>query len=203
MPKTTIEDVRCSLARLPEEGRASEAALQAAVAVILRECDDDLHVLLIRRAEREGDPWSGDIAFPGGRIDATDAGPREAAERETLEEVAMRLDEATYLGRLGEIAGHSESVIVSAFVYSVDEIGPLQLNHEVVEAFWRSLATLEETERHTEQAFRFYDEDVLLPATRILDGEGPVLWGMTYRFLEMLMSLLDRKIPGTPGHVDE
>ncbi|NCO50914.1 MAG: NUDIX domain-containing protein, partial [Deltaproteobacteria bacterium] len=55
-------------------------------------------LLFIRRAERENDPWSGDIAFPGGGIEAQDIDCRAAAERETREEIGLSLTQKEYLG---------------------------------------------------------------------------------------------------------
>ena len=64
---------------------------QAAVAVVLREGDSGSEILFIERSTREDDPWSGHMAFPGGRVEAADANTRAAAERETLEEVGVSL----------------------------------------------------------------------------------------------------------------
>ena len=64
---------------------------RAAVAMIFREVEDEPEILLIRRADREGDPWSGHIAFPGGRVDPTDISTQATAERETLEEIGLDL----------------------------------------------------------------------------------------------------------------
>ena len=79
---------------------------RAAVAMILRDRPGGPEVLFIERARREGDPWSGHMAFPGGRVDPTDDGVRAAAERETLEEVGIPLRGATTLGRLDDKAGN-------------------------------------------------------------------------------------------------
>ncbi|MDP5071772.1 MAG: NUDIX domain-containing protein, partial [Congregibacter sp.] len=64
---------------------------RAAVALVLQLRDGELGVLMIRRAEREGDPWSGQMAFPGGRMDKTDANGYAVAVRETHEEVGLLL----------------------------------------------------------------------------------------------------------------
>ena len=66
---------------------------EAAVALVLAGPEDDLSLCAIRRAEHPLDPWSGHMALPGGRASAEDSGPRAVAERETLEEVGLALDE--------------------------------------------------------------------------------------------------------------
>ncbi|MBK6959862.1 MAG: NUDIX domain-containing protein [Gammaproteobacteria bacterium] len=64
---------------------------QAAVAMILADGEDDLEVCFIRRAERAGDPWSGQVAFPGGRAGRDDRNAHDVAERETWEEIGLSL----------------------------------------------------------------------------------------------------------------
>ena len=63
---------------------------RAAVAAVLGPTPEGLQLLFIERAQHPDDPWSGHIAFPGGRIEIDDPSPRAAAERETLEEVGTR-----------------------------------------------------------------------------------------------------------------
>ncbi|RHZ60972.1 hypothetical protein Glove_350g46 [Diversispora epigaea] len=48
-------------------------------------------ILYIRRALREGDRWSGQMAFPGGKQDPEDVDDLDTAERETFEEVGFDL----------------------------------------------------------------------------------------------------------------
>ena len=128
-----------------------EDRVRAAVAVVLRGQDDQAEVLFIERASRTGDPWSGHMAFPGGRLDPSDEGTREAAERETLEEVGVCLADGSYLGRLDDLEGRPERndrMVVSAYVYHMADPEPLRLNHEVREAFWFPVSELLASERH-------------------------------------------------------
>lgn len=85
---------------------------RSAVALILQLRNDDLHILMIKRAEREGDPWSGHMAFPGGRMDPGDAHGYAVAVRETEEEVGLALgSEDVCIGRLSEINADRKSVV--------------------------------------------------------------------------------------------
>src|SRR6185295_3323821 len=88
-PRLAALEARLRARELPD----SEPWLgdRAAVAAILRESATDLEALLIRRAEREDDPWSGHMAFPGGRRGAADRDIEETARRETLEEIGLDL----------------------------------------------------------------------------------------------------------------
>jgi 8-oxo-dGTP pyrophosphatase MutT (NUDIX family) len=91
--------IRRSLAgtRIPDQ----EENTHAAVALVLAGEAADLSVCLIRRAEHELDSWSGHMALPGGRVNAIDLSPREAAIRETREEVGLGPDRSPCLGSLG------------------------------------------------------------------------------------------------------
>src|SRR6478752_6570976 len=80
----------------PDDGDAS--LIWAAVAAVLVPSPDA--VLLIRRAERAGDPWSGHMALPGGRREPEDADLVETARRETFEEVGLQLARSDLLGGL-------------------------------------------------------------------------------------------------------
>lgn len=171
----------------------------ASVAMILREeADGDLSLLFIRRAHDEGDRWSGDIAFPGGRMSAQDANAQAAAERETYEEVGLQLAETDRVGRMDDLAGNRESILVSAFVYAVERRSELVPSHEVDSAFWLPLREIESPSRHLRRSFQYHDKEIFLPAIRVLDDEGSVLWGLSYRFLELLMTQARRPIPGMP-----
>lgn len=68
--------------------KTREKTRAAAVLVGLLERDGELHVLLTQRSE-ELPTHAGQIAFPGGKIDAGDAGPVECALRETFEETGV------------------------------------------------------------------------------------------------------------------
>jgi 8-oxo-dGTP pyrophosphatase MutT (NUDIX family) len=197
-PPVTLEEVREIFARYePVVGEQGER-VRAGVAVVMRDVGVDVEMLLIRRAEREGDPWSGHIAFPGGRIDPVDDGPRAAAERETMEEVNLALRDDEYLGRLDDLTGAGDSVRVSAFLYAIDRDVDLRGNYEVDEVFWVRLRDLLDRDRHLDYEWRWRDTDVTMPAIRVLDGEGPVLWGLTYRFVERFLGIMGQKIPNMP-----
>ena len=119
---------------------------RAAVALLLHDSAEEEapRLLLIERARREGDPWSGDLAFPGGRMEPGDAGERAAAERETAEEIAVDLAAARCLGRLDDMEASLLPMTVAAFVYSVESatVPALSLSEEVTEAFWVPLPDL-------------------------------------------------------------
>ena len=154
-------------------------------------------VLFIERARCHGDPWSGHMAFPGGRVEPGDPDPRRAAERETLEEVGLDLSAAERLGRLDDLHGHRgpgvPELVISAFVYHLPDPSELVLNHEVREAFWFPIASLLDSERLVD--YPAYQSDGL-PYPGILVGTPGrhVVWGLTYRFLESFFELMGRPL---------
>ncbi len=113
-----------------------KATRRAAVAIVLHELEGEVCLLMIRRAQRAGDPWSGHMAFPGGRRDPEDRDDRSCAIRETREEIALDLD---LLGN--EICSLSDvntgwradrpEMLVAPFVFTVDQLPQLQPNYEV------------------------------------------------------------------------
>jgi 8-oxo-dGTP pyrophosphatase MutT (NUDIX family) len=199
---TSLEDARRRFAEHVPKLHSFDARIRASVAVVLCPENGDVRVLLIERAEAEGDRWSGHIAFPGGRVDPTDPSPRAAAERETLEETGVDLRRAEYLGRLDDLTGFVESILVSAFVYAVSDPGPFVPNAEVKEAFWMSLSDLCDPGRHVEHPFTYAGREIAAPAIRVLGREAPVLWGISYRFLELLLQVVGGHIPLMPWHSD-
>ena len=193
----SLDDVRRVLASHSPVAR--EAGGRAAVAVVLRSAaDGGVEVLLIERAHKVGDPWSGHMAFPGGRQDPTDLSARHTAERETFEEVGLDLSTAELLGQLDDLEGrHSgrpAGLAISAFVFFVEEHAPLLIQPEEVQAaFWVPLARLVDPSAHVDYHFRHELVSLDMPGIRVGEPEAHVVWGLTYRFLEDFLAIL-----GTP-----
>jgi 8-oxo-dGTP pyrophosphatase MutT (NUDIX family) len=190
----SIEEIRGALASHAPAAIDAEGAAQAAVALLLRERSAGPDLLLIERAVREGDPWSGHMAFPGGRMQPGDDCARAAAERETLEEVGVPLRGAEPLGRLDDKPGNPEKrsrLVVSAYVYALSEPGPLVLNYEVREAFWFPVRELLDPERRVTHAV----DELPFPGIRVGECERHVIWGLTYSFLESFFLALDHPLP--------
>jgi len=194
----SLAEIRSALSAHEPETLPAPPTAHAAVAVILREVDGVPEVLFIERAKRAGDPWSGHMAFPGGRLDPADEGARNAAERETLEEVGVSLACAEALGRLDDLQGHpaaarSGAAVISAFVYHVAESGPLKPNREVEQAFWFPLPSLFDPERRVEYPVSW--GGLRYPGILVGEPERHVVWGLTYRFLEVFFEIIGRPLP--------
>lgn len=172
--------------------RAEELKV-AAVAAVVRDGDGDAETLMIHRAEDPRDPWSGHMAFPGGRVEARDADPLAAALRETREEVGLDLDtEGTLIGRLSDVAavgrGRPMSLVIEPYVFAVDDLPPLRPNHEVAEIVWVPLAFLRDRTNRSTVPWKHGEITVNLPCYRWNDH---VIWGLTFGMVDELITLLD------------
>ena len=167
---------------------------QAAVAIVLREhAHAGPEVLFIRRAEKAGDPWSGQMAFPGGHRDAADLDLRAAAVRETQEEVGVDLSGARYLGHLDHQAaaprGRNLRMIIAPHIFELETPVAPQPNHEVAEVVWAPLAPLASGSLHTAEQFAIGGTPSWFNGYRLSGGH--FVWGLTYRMLKTLFGVLD------------
>lgn len=188
------------LRRLAVELRAKPGALapddgaprRAAVAVIFRAPPaSPLEILLILRAEREGDPWSGQIALPGGRQEADDATLQDTALRETREETGLDLArDGVVLGTLDEVRPRTPtlpSIIVTPYVAVVRADAELQGSDEVAESFWAPWSIFGDALGIQESAVMVRGAEWRVPSYVI--GRH-VVWGLTERILRQLALML-------------
>ena len=169
----------------------SDCRTPASVAMILHQDAHDIEILFIQRASHDMDPWSGHVAFPGGKMEEGEK-PCQAACRETLEEIGIDLMQGTYLGRLSDIIGTNLPVRVSCCLFAVDKshIQPA-LNEEVRNLFWVNLSDRRDPERHVMSSVAFDDRTFEVPAIQLPVDNMPVLWGITYRLVMQLLSIFE------------
>ncbi|HMU85815.1 MAG TPA: CoA pyrophosphatase [Leptospiraceae bacterium] len=159
---------------------------KAAVAMLLRHSEGaGLEMLFIQRAAHERDPWSGHMAFPGGRVDPGDATPLAAAVRETQEEIGVVLDPASLVASVREIQASARgaflSMIVYPFVFMMPADAEITTNHEVARVVWVPVSLILDPNQHTKFIHNFETRSAEL---KCIDYEGSRIWGMTYRMLE-------------------
>ncbi len=171
----------------------SNGARQAAVALILHEPPgSSAEILFIERATREGDPWSGQMALPGGRRDPEDGDLQTTAARETLEEVGVPL--RAPLGRLDDFSGNRPRVpqiIVSPYVYELEERPRVTINHEVSSAVWIPVEWILAPKSSVRYAFDGEATDETFPGIRY---DRYTVWGLTYRILTNFFEILGREL---------
>jgi len=170
--------------------------MHAAVALVLAGDAADLSVCLILRAEHERDRWSGHVALPGGRVDPIDLNPRDAAIRETREEVGLRVERSPYLGSLGSQAinrnGRPSSMLLFAYVFHLGEVlEPFTPNGEVAAAFWVPLRHL--LDPHN-AGYRPASRDGVPYDSPAVIYQGHHIWGLTYRVLAVFFERMQLRI---------
>lgn len=164
----------------------------AAVAAVLRNLESP-EILLIKRAHHPHDPWSGHMAFPGGRYEPSDPDTVATALRETREEVGIDLAaSAAYLGALDDVHALSRErridlvIVPHVFVLATDVV-PVPAPEEVEAAMWVPLGPMFRGETETALSYHHEGKDQRFPAWQV--GED-VVWGLTHRMLESFFGLL-------------
>ncbi len=165
------------------------AGLEAAVAAVLRSSVRGAEVLLIRRAERAGDRWSGQISLPGGRAEPADADLASTALRETFEEVG--LDLARHARPLGALparhavaAGRRLEMTITPFVFELTLDPALSPSRdEVAETFWFPLEAAVDGRWDALHPVHHEGGRFDLPCWRF---EDRTIWGLTHAMLSEL-----------------
>lgn len=188
-----IQQLQKRLAELkPVEAPVGADSRLAAVAALVRLVEDsvDPELLFIKRAVVARDPWSGHVAFPGGRHEVTDGSLLETAVRETREEMSMNIGEfGKLIGQLDDLAPRSPSlppIIVRPFVFVVPPQLSFTANVEVADAFWVSVSMLRSAEARAEHVVMRNDSTVRFPAYSV---KASTIWGLTERIVNQLLPL--------------
>lgn len=189
----TIDTIRERLSQYhPAVVDGTEYA-RAAVAVVLRDVGDGPEFIVIHRAHRRGDPWSGHMALPGGRAQSSDDDLFMTAVRETQEEVGVDLQHGgELLGHLDDLRaigrGRPLDLIITPFVCALHTPALLTPNrHEVQSAFWLPLVSLRRDEARGHYRHTVNGQDLDHPA--FVYG-GHTIWGLTHRILTGFLEVL-------------
>ncbi len=175
-------------ARAPVRIERPEAR-RAAVAVLLTG-DAVPSVLFIKRKIRAGDPWSGQMALPGGFAAPGDGSLAATAQRETEEETGIALrDQAILVGALDDVSPRTPylpPIVVSPYLFLVP--GRLAANPgpEVEAAVWLGVSELYDP-RHR-RPFRLELAGATREFESIVIGDSTI-WGLTERVLQGLREL--------------
>ena len=161
--------------------------VDAVVGVLIQDdAYSDLNLLLIHRAVRSDDPWSGQMGLPGGRVEISDPSTKAALHREVLEEVGLDLDsEGVEIGRLSVSSPVRRlDFKVQPWVYGLRHHPEIMISPEVQDTFWVSLSRL--------PSLRTSTEIEIGGSRRTVDAflvDGRVVWGFTHRVLDELLAV--------------
>ncbi len=186
MSRYSANELRRVLARYTPTQVDDRALQEGAVALVLVPAGS-LNVLFIRRAERIDDPWSGQMALPGGRRDASDADLLATAVRETREETGIDLAPSNLIGTLDDLAPRTPMlppIMVRPFVFLLDERPAVTSSREVASHLWISVDDLNASTATSRVSAR--GQEISVPSYVV---GGQIIWGMTYRIVSNLFDL--------------
>lgn len=161
----------------------------ASVAAVLRTSSEGPQILLLKRTENPKDPWSGNVALPGGRRDPEDQDTFATAVRETLEESGLDLCTCgQHLGPLDDLQaiarGRYTSLVISPHVFQLHTTTELHLQSEEIAAYrWAPIRPMISGELRTHYPYSYQGNLLQLPA---YDVDGWIVWGLTFQMLQML-----------------
>jgi 8-oxo-dGTP pyrophosphatase MutT (NUDIX family) len=196
---TRLTRLRARLAQYRPDGDTDPSLIWAAVAVIIT--PEPESILLIRRAERAGDPWGGHMALPGGRFEPEDGDLLTTAIRETEEEVGVQLEREHLGGSLDDVVPRTPvlpPVAVRPFVFFLPTRPVLSLNAEVATTSWITFDHFLHPTTHHPVRLDVAGQSRIVEAYEL---ENAIVWGMTERILSSLFRQLSTHPPaafGTP-----
>lgn len=163
-------------------------------------------LLMIQRAKHQNDPWSGHMAFPGGRQEKIDRDTLETAKREMFEEVGYNIDSSEgrttngkLLGRLSDInaslKGAPIKLVVTPYVFSIDERPEFRANYEVADLVWIPLSQFSDFSQRKRFSFTFGSRKFERPCYQLTDDQK--VWGLSLAMIDELLVRLGQDIPKT------
>jgi 8-oxo-dGTP pyrophosphatase MutT (NUDIX family) len=173
----------------PEDDQSKLPA--AAVCMILRAADskNSLEILLLKRKSFEGDPWSGQIAFPGGRSKSGET-LLETVKREVMEETGINLEDLEPLGPLAQVFPGNFSIRVTPFVAIAPTEVEVKVDHiEIDDYFWTPTSYF--LDRNNSSVYSFSKDGRKIDALAFVYLGKYVVWGMTLKIIEDFLSSLN------------
>ena len=173
---------------------SDEQGANASVILLLKLEGGRLNVLFVKRVENPADPWSGQMALPGGKREARNEDLKATVTRETLEETGISLlSNCRFLGVMSAVHSRPRPEIkVLPFVVLVEDEPAIMLNEKELERyFWIPVEEL--VRNRTTMKFSFGE----FPAFIV---RGIIIWGLTYRIVESLIRCLETGMLSRKGN---
>ena len=161
-----------------------EQKANAAVALILIPTSNDVELLIVRRATRRADPWSGQMALPGGKREKNDENLRATVARETYEETGINLREGTFIGVLSAVQSvPRKDLVILPYVVMLEKEPQVCLNSELDAFMWVQYEKIVKTKGKTVES-GFGEVSAFLV-------DNSVVWGITYGILQDFFSIVE------------
>jgi 8-oxo-dGTP pyrophosphatase MutT (NUDIX family) len=145
-------------------------------------------LVFAKRTDRVG-THRGQISFPGGRVDPSDAGFLEAALRESEEEIGLPRTAVEPLGALDDTETVATQFIITPFVGVVRTPVAWQPDgHEIEKVIEVPLAALRDL---ANLRVEYRERDGVLHEVLFWDYQGETIWGATARILKQYLDVLD------------
>lgn len=190
-----LDRVRAAMARMgpSQPWPAPYGRVPAAVLVPLFEEDGEARVILTRRSDQLR-THTGEVSFPGGRLDPGEA-PMAAALREAAEELGLVPDTVEILGQLPPLATVSSRSSITPFVGALPGRPVLHPNPAEVElAFDVSLARLAAEGVHREERWHRPElsegPELAHRTVHFFELDDDTVWGATARILHQFLELV-------------
>ena len=175
-----------AIAKLPTALKpvSDEQDANAAVALLLKPKRNDFDLLLVKRVESPSDPWSGQMALPGGKREPKDASLKDTVMRETLEETGVALCKCRFLGVLDAVRSEPKPDFkILPFVVLLEAEPELKLNKAELETFiWVPYEVVVQSKGVAEFSFG------KVPAYIFADA---IVWGVTYKILSKFVEAVE------------
>jgi len=176
-----------TIAKLPTVLKpvSNEQGANAAVALLLKSKRGDYDVLFVKRIEKPSDPWSGQMALPGGKREPKDKDLKDTVMREIMEEIGIKLDDRRFLGVLPAIRSEPKPEIkILPFIVLLEDAPKLKLNKEELESFiWVPFEEIVQSKGTVEFSFG------KVPAYIFADA---IVWGVTYRIISKFIQAVEK-----------
>lgn len=181
--------VRALAERPGLEISAEPSTRLAAILLVLRARNDgEPELLMIKRADVDGDPWSGHVACPGGRMEPGDRDLEVTAVRETLEETGIDVVcDGRVLGHLDDLSPRSPflpAIVIRPYVALVRADVQIVASHEVARAFWVPLSALRQ---QAAWGTGVVEAQGALRNVSMFQHEEHTVWGLTERVLRQFL----------------
>jgi len=175
------------IVRGPPTDRPPRPGRRSAVLIALYDGPEGATTILTRRPQHMR-KHAGEIAFPGGAIDADDASPWAAALREADEEVALPRHLPQQLGQLDRFITGASFSLVTPFVAALDSVPELVPSPDEVDRILHvPLAELMAPGVYREELWTRDDREHSIHFFDLIDE---TVWGATALMLHRLLELI-------------